>query len=343
MNCSQCRELISPYLDGVLSETMHRAMENHLHACPACREELEAMGQTIEIIRAWSEEELDLPPGFGERLRARLKECRQPWYRRLSQSRFSLAVAAAIILVVAITARADYLHPGSPRETAVPHEKQVQAPAMTREDRQVTPLLALPPVTSTDAQQQPAPEVKVKATTTPARSARSNLEGSHPELEQQQRKIVPGGTFNLNSRGRAERAAPDQQATVEAGKGQPDQGKDQGKELTPGSPGQEPGQSRMVLEARNKESSPGAGAGVAGGMLTITGDGPGTGKAPAGEGKEAPPLPPAGGKATLQDQYPGDGRQNQAATPDNDLQSRLLSQPPTAPIAPATIPKPASP
>ncbi|WP_338817985.1 hypothetical protein MTCOM_18470 [Moorella thermoacetica] len=343
MNCSQCRQLISPYLDGVLSETIQRALENHLNSCPACREELEAMGQTIEIIRVWSEEELDLPPGFKERLRSRLEECRQPWDRRLSRNWLSLAAAAATIMVVAITARADYLHLGSSRQIAVPHEKQVQELAMTRGDQKVTPLKALPPVTSTDAPQQSALKVKVKAATTSVRSAMRNLESSHPDPEQQERKIVPGGTFNLNSRGRAERAAPDQQTGGQSGKGQPDQDKDKGKEQQTGSPGQGPGQSRTVLEAGNKEVTPRAGEGVAGGTSTIAGDGPGTVKTPAGDGKEVPPLPPAGGKATLQDLTPGVGRQNSAASPDSGLQNRTLTQPPPAPVAPATIPKPPSP
>ncbi|OIQ56141.1 hypothetical protein MOTE_23690 [Moorella thermoacetica] len=343
MNCSQCRELISPYLDGVLSETMNRAMENHLHACPACRGELEAMGQVIEIVRAWSEEELDLPSGFGERLRARLEECRQPWYRRLFRNKLSLAAAAAIIMLVAITARADYFNLGSSRETAVPLEKQMQASAATREDRQVTPLLSLPPVTSTGARQQPAPEVKAKTITTPARSSMSNMESFHPEPEQQHRKTVPGRTFNLNSRDRAERSVPDQQATVAARKGQPDQDKDKRKEQRSGSPEQEPGQSRRVLEAGNKEISPGDGVKVAGGELsTATGDGPGTGKAPAGDGNEPPPLPPAGVEAAPRDPPHGDGRQKPAATPDNDLQSRTLTEPPPPPAAQATIPKPPS-
>lgn len=345
MNCSQCRELISQYLDGVLSETIHRAMENHLHSCPACREELEAMEQTIEIIRAWSEEELDLPPGFGERLRVRLKESCKPWYRRLSQSGLTLAAAAAIIMVVAITARADYLNFGLLRETAVSQEKQAQGLTMSREDLQVTPLLTLPPVTSTAAAQQRAQEVTVKAATTPVRTAMGKPGGSQPDPEQQQRKIVPGGAFSLNSRGRAERTAPDQQPDGETGKVQPDQDSNKGKEQQPGSPEQEPeNRSRVVLKGGNKEKSPGTGEAVASGTPTTTGNGPGAGKILSGDGQETPPLPPDGGKAPNQELPPGGGRQNPAASsPDNNLQSHPLTQPLPAPAAAATISKPPSP
>ena len=101
MKCSQYRDLMSPYLDGVLSETLRRNLENHLHYCPACREELAALRQTIAVIQNWSEEELDLPAGFVEHLRVRLEQVNRPWYRRLSQSWLPLTAAAAIMLMVA--------------------------------------------------------------------------------------------------------------------------------------------------------------------------------------------------------------------------------------------------
>ncbi|GEA16846.1 MAG: hypothetical protein PWR22_2356 [Moorella sp. (in: firmicutes)] len=107
MNCNHYRELLSSYLDGVLTATQRRAVEKHLRLCNSCREELEALRQTVNILQAWSEEELELPAGFEERLRSRLEAACRPWYQRLPQW-LSLAAAAAITVVVAITASAGY-------------------------------------------------------------------------------------------------------------------------------------------------------------------------------------------------------------------------------------------
>jgi anti-sigma factor RsiW len=94
---------MSPYLDGVLSESQCRELENHLHACALCREELESLRQTVELLQLWSKEELELPPGFDERLKQRLRQIKPPWYRRLAKSGLSLSAAAAILLLVAFS------------------------------------------------------------------------------------------------------------------------------------------------------------------------------------------------------------------------------------------------
>lgn len=109
MKCSQCQELLSPYLDGVLTDRECRVLEIHLNSCVECRYELEALRKTVGLLQAWSEEELDLPEGFEERMRRRLSQAgRPPWYLRMSKSWMSLSVAAAIIILVVFSANADY-------------------------------------------------------------------------------------------------------------------------------------------------------------------------------------------------------------------------------------------
>ncbi|QGP90946.1 hypothetical protein MGLY_02670 [Neomoorella glycerini] len=140
MNCSQYRELLSPYLDGALPANQQRDLENHLRRCPFCREELEALRQTVNLLQAWSEEELDLPAGFEERLRSRLEATCRPWYWRLPKSWLSLAAAAAIMVAVALTAYADYF--------GFPHNFQArqQAPEVTREEKSQNNALQAPVV-----------------------------------------------------------------------------------------------------------------------------------------------------------------------------------------------------
>lgn len=110
MNCNQYRELLSPYLDGVLQQSQSQDLENHLRYCSSCREELEALRQTVNILQAWSEEELELPSGFEERLRLRLEKASRPWYSQLSKSWLSLSAAAAILLVVAFSAYGNHFN-----------------------------------------------------------------------------------------------------------------------------------------------------------------------------------------------------------------------------------------
>ncbi|WP_258359613.1 anti-sigma factor family protein [Moorella sulfitireducens] len=106
MNCNNCREMLSSYIDGVLTTTERLAVEKHLRWCDSCRQELDALRRTVDLLKNWSEEEMELPAGFSEGLRSKLEAARRPWYRRLPQW---LSLAAALMIVVAVTASAGYL------------------------------------------------------------------------------------------------------------------------------------------------------------------------------------------------------------------------------------------
>ncbi|MEW8960026.1 MAG: zf-HC2 domain-containing protein [Moorella sp. (in: firmicutes)] len=129
MKCRYYRELLSSYLDNALTATQRLEVEEHINGCRACREELEALRRTVELLKDWSEEELDLPPGFEEDLRRRLEAACRPWYRRLGQ-RASLT-AAAVIMAVFFTALTGYhtrfTHPFRNNESEPP-SYEIQAP-----------------------------------------------------------------------------------------------------------------------------------------------------------------------------------------------------------------------
>lgn len=61
---------INPYLDGELSGAKLRAFEEHLQACPRCREEIEQARAMLEGLRGM--EEPEVPPMLRERLHAAL-------------------------------------------------------------------------------------------------------------------------------------------------------------------------------------------------------------------------------------------------------------------------------
>ncbi|CEP66439.1 Putative zinc-finger [Moorella glycerini] len=209
MNCSQYRELLSPYLDGVLAATQRRAVENHLRLCNSCREELEALRQTVNLLQAWSEEELDLPAGFEERLRSRLEAACRPWYRRLPQRWLSLAVAAAIVVAVAITAYADYfhfLHPFQVREAAPTvtqgeqgQVKALQAPVVPAPARDFSMIVTdqenkppAPAITPSQEESRPAQ---------PQRRQTAKPPKPQPVFNSMERNPVAQASTNVNSRG----------------------------------------------------------------------------------------------------------------------------------------------
>lgn len=70
MNCDGVRELLSAYVDGELSSGELLRVEQHLRRCPVCAEEVDALRQAIALVGAL--EEVELPAGFREGLRARL-------------------------------------------------------------------------------------------------------------------------------------------------------------------------------------------------------------------------------------------------------------------------------
>lgn len=109
MNCDGVRELLSAYVDGELSSGELLRVEQHLRRCPLCAEEVDALRQAIAMIGAL--EEVELPAGFREGLRARLAQVspqlqpvtpvtplRPAWQRQVKRWALPAAAAAAFAL-----------------------------------------------------------------------------------------------------------------------------------------------------------------------------------------------------------------------------------------------------
>jgi len=176
VKCDQCQELLSPYLDGALTETLRKELENHLRGCSFCREELEALRRTVELLHAWSEEEMELPEGFEERLRSRLTEASRPWYRQLTKSWVSLSVAAVILIAMVVSS---YPWISSMLLTSSPQQ--------VRQDKAMSPAPALKSeAKTTEAQVQEMVKVeadKVKPESMPPAGQAGDVPGAAPELK----------------------------------------------------------------------------------------------------------------------------------------------------------------
>jgi predicted anti-sigma-YlaC factor YlaD len=58
LTCRELVELITDYLEGQLTETERRSFEQHLAGCAGCRNYLDQMAQTIELVERLTQEHL---------------------------------------------------------------------------------------------------------------------------------------------------------------------------------------------------------------------------------------------------------------------------------------------
>ena len=100
--CEDIRELLSARIDGELSDAESRTLDEHLDACPACRQELaetERVWRRLDVLG-----DVKVPAGLADRTLARVLSAeRHPAtpFRRFRWA-YRLATAAAILLVLAV-------------------------------------------------------------------------------------------------------------------------------------------------------------------------------------------------------------------------------------------------
>lgn len=102
-NCHKYQELISLYLDNMLSEKEKEEFEKHMESCEECR--LELLGLKALLSELNSLPELDLPDGFHQRAMAKLKEkgAKKPAFS-FSFRNFAGFVPAAASMVICFVA-----------------------------------------------------------------------------------------------------------------------------------------------------------------------------------------------------------------------------------------------
>ncbi len=104
MDCQQCQELFSEYLDRELTENDVRELEGHLNACAHCADEYRLFAAAIALLRQMPQAEC--PPSVLAGVQARIH--RRPWTEQLTaffhrwRSRgfsFTLPAAAATVTI----------------------------------------------------------------------------------------------------------------------------------------------------------------------------------------------------------------------------------------------------
>jgi anti-sigma factor RsiW len=103
MECRDVKNMLSEYIDGVLSDDAAASVKAHLDECGGCTETYEEMTRLIGYMR--DTETVDEPADLLDNVKARLETPASPaaWLRRLfTPAPISIPVAATVIVVVAM-------------------------------------------------------------------------------------------------------------------------------------------------------------------------------------------------------------------------------------------------
>jgi anti-sigma factor RsiW len=103
MVCSEVRERLSEYLDGVLPIEIKTRVDDHLCACTGCRKELESLKTVVKELSTLHQ--VDPPDDFLEQIHGRMTA--RPWHQRVLRflflpPRFKIPIQVAGALTVAL-------------------------------------------------------------------------------------------------------------------------------------------------------------------------------------------------------------------------------------------------
>ncbi len=99
MKCSKARKLISPYVDGELTEGNKWEFEGHIRVCESCRSKLEANQEVQQLFV--NTEKFKAPFGFHSRVMANVKMAKPSWSPRIP-IQVRLAEAVMVLLLIAV-------------------------------------------------------------------------------------------------------------------------------------------------------------------------------------------------------------------------------------------------
>jgi len=108
MQCLKIEELLSPYLDGILSPAEREDVASHLAVCTNCREKFEALSEVVDIMKNLPE--IAPPPEFSALVMAKVaadkKTGRAAIFKNFNKNNWSRAfsLVAAFVLVFGVTA-----------------------------------------------------------------------------------------------------------------------------------------------------------------------------------------------------------------------------------------------
>jgi len=113
MNCTECKEKLVQYIEGLLSESQRQIVEEHLKDCQQCQVELEELKELSERItcdsQTWQQTNLE-DAVFNRIIRQQNEKLKQAdrinrqfkIWRRIMNSKITKYTAAAVIIIAAV-------------------------------------------------------------------------------------------------------------------------------------------------------------------------------------------------------------------------------------------------
>ena len=99
MDCRQCKEDLTAYLDGELSPGGSEEMRSHLETCPSCTEELRSFQKASAFFESHTKVS-ELRPGSWNLVKARISTASSPSpFRFLALNRRRYALATLVFVV----------------------------------------------------------------------------------------------------------------------------------------------------------------------------------------------------------------------------------------------------
>jgi len=132
-NYHRFREMISPYIDGRITEAERQALESHLASCQGCRQELESLRTTVGLLHRLPLAEV--PRSFTV---VETRPVAVP--TALGPLRWATAVA---VLVLVVLSAGDLFHI-YPEKSGPPSEKSIVAASPTPESQEMARSAAVP-------------------------------------------------------------------------------------------------------------------------------------------------------------------------------------------------------
>jgi predicted anti-sigma-YlaC factor YlaD len=74
LNCQECVELLSDYLEGNLDESTQSRLNDHLSACAPCINFFKTFEKSSDITRLLREQRVDVPSEVQDRIKSFLKD-----------------------------------------------------------------------------------------------------------------------------------------------------------------------------------------------------------------------------------------------------------------------------
>jgi hypothetical protein len=107
MDCTEFRELISPYIDNEITQDERNAFEQHLRQCSKCRHEYEGVRQTVELCHGLSLE--DPPVHLSQMVLEKINSDKKPKFKRKIPWKALTGLAAVLIVAVMLTQTMDWI------------------------------------------------------------------------------------------------------------------------------------------------------------------------------------------------------------------------------------------